>query len=725
MARSKGFDYQGALDAGYSDQEISSFLSDQHPDFDFESATSEGYSPEEIVEFLYQKPEKSTGNNIARKAGQFGLGVAEGLALPYEIAVAPLASKEAQNVAYREGVGEDIERLYEQRAMGIWDEKDQELLDSLTKQIQDVDESEKFVQTADLGIQGLAEKATGLDLSPEDLLEKGARFSGFIKNPKNLATLAKSGLTSKEAIKSILPTGSEALRGLGAGAGLQIAEDGEYGPIGTMAALVVGDLMGSGVAGGLKGGKALVTKPKETLAEVASKFTSSDKKSLQQEIIRDFRNSGLQADLGTLTDNNLVKWTQSRLAQSGLTGKALDDFRRQLTGQIREEYKTLANELGEAKFATTHEAGEVAKEGIKKIRETDLQATRELYKNANEAIKEGAFVPSERLAKSITKLEKELQPGALKSSEQSSVLSTLDKIKRDLYDSEGNLFYAKVKDLMNNKIALNDIINYEVQGGSKQLLKGIVAEIDRAIISHGKENPSFAKNYVNANKKFSEHAKTFRNKNVEQFLRTADPAQIMSKMNSIQGIRDLDKILSKTQEGRNISKSLKRQKLEQVVGNNLVDSSTQQVKLGTFSKLLEKGKNRDVIREILGPKSFKQLERLQKNAGKLADSANKFYNASQSGVVATDAALIYQGVSSLANLLVGNPWPLMKVAGGIMGARKLSGLLADPEFLKLVEEAILASEKNSEFQMVQAFLKLRPYILPVIQESQEGGQFVD
>ncbi len=742
----KNFDYQAAKDSGYSDSEIEEYLSKQPkyetlnkddsaftkikknfsnfignfgnptgreekqtsnepqvnqkllkkvPNFDVQSALDSGYSADEINDYLEEnQPKRSALEKGGRLASQYAIGGAENALLPYELAVQPLTSKEAQQVPYRENLGEDIENLMIQKESGIWNEQDEEFLQNLQSQMQDPSKSDEFIQTADLGVRGLAEKTTGLDLHPEDFSEKAAGWTGFIKNPKNIADLAKRGIDSKALFKAILPTGTEAARGLSAGAALQMAESGEFGPIGTMGAVIAADVLGGLGAEGVKGITNLISRPREALAEAAASFTSKDKRELQKQIIKDFRDSGIQADIGTLTDNNLVKFTQSRLAQSGLTGKALDELREQTTNQIKSEYKALAESLGEAKYATTHEAGEVLKEGVKSIRDADLAATRQLYQNAEKALKEKAYVPSQRLASAIDKLEKKLTPGALKSTEQQSVLRSLETLKKDLYDSNGGLMYANVKELMNNKIALSDIINYEVQGGSKQLLKEIVGEIDRAIISHGKENPSFAKNFVNANKKFSEHAKTFRNKTVDQLLKTPDPAQLLNKMNSIHGIRSIEKILSRSPQGKEIFNGLKRMKLEKSIGDNLVDSTSQQVKLGTFSKLLEKGKNKELFKEILGKDAFRRLEKLQKNSGKLAETAQKFFNSSKTGSTLEDVALISKTFTDLANIFAGNPWPLLRTAGSITGARYLTRLIADPNFLKLVEEAILAGEKN-------------------------------
>jgi hypothetical protein len=776
------FDYEGAKSAGYTDEEIQQFLGshpsykktntnsawqniknnalnfvgnfgnptqkeakesnplesiDQRllknvPNFDVKEALSSGYTSKEINEFLEEnQPKRNILEKGSRIAGQFGLGLAENALLPYELGVAPLSSKESMNVPYREDLGEELENLLIQKQSGQWSPQDEQFLQHIQQQLQDPRKSMEYVETLDVGVRDLAEKATGLNTHPEGTLEKAANWVGFLKNPKNISQLAKKGIKLSDIYKGIAPTGKQALSGLGAGIALQAAEEGNFGPIGTMAAAVVGDvageLVGHGLSGGVKGISKLVTNPKKTLAELAVSFTPKEKKQLQQSIIKDFRNSGLQADLGTITDSNLIKWTQSRLAQSGLTGKALEDFRNELTDQIKREYGRLADELGNSKFITSYEAGEVLKQELNKIRETDLGEARSFYKRASQFLKDDSYTDSRKVSHLIERIESNLKPGSIKSSEQQTVLHALDSIKRDVFDSSGKPIFARVKDIINDKIALNDIINYEVQGGTKQLLKEIVGEIDRAIISHGKENPSFAKNYILANKKFSEHAKTFRNKDISSLLKTENPSQMLNRMNSIHGIRNLNRILSKTPEGREIFRKLKRMKLDDVIGNNLTDSTTQQVRLGTFSKLLQKGKNRELIKEILSRQAFNRLERLQKNAGRLADASDKFYNASKSGVVAADAAVLGKAMSDIAYILQGNPWPLLKTTAGVMATRKLAHLLSDPTFLKLVEEAMLSAEKSSQKsgqrELILSIERLKPYLAQLrenLEEPQEN-----
>lgn len=726
------FDLEGARREGHSDEEIQGFLQQQFPKFQFAEAQQEGHSLDEISQFLStqdEKPGPPSVADLAKDAGktalQFGIGLAENALLPSELATIPQGNEEAQLAQYREFLSDDLERLMDQKFSGVWDQDDQAHLDNVIEQMKNPAKSEEFIQTVNLGVQGLAESATGLDLTPEGASEKAARWVGWIKNPKNLVNLAKAGVSKKEIAKAVLPTGTEAFRGVAAGNALQFAEEGNLGPIGTLAAGVAADLGAAGIAGAAKsvgrGAIELFQNPKQFAAEALASFSDSEKQALQKSIIEDFRASGIQADLGTTTNNNLVKWVQSRLAQSGLTGESLDNLKNQITSDIKGSYSEIADTLGEIKHTTAFEAGEAGKDFITRVRDIDLDQVRGIYQAAETSLEKDARVFTDKLSKEIARLKETLTPGAIKSTEQKAVLDALEKIESDLLKTHPEGRTGFVKDLINNKVALNDIINFEVQGGAKKLLKGIVGELDRAIISHGGTNPKFAKNYVAANKRFAQHAKTFRNKNISAILKTQDPAQAFNKMNTVQGIRDIKNALSSFPEGAEAFNQLKRFKLDQIIGDNLIDSTTKQVKLGTFSKLLEKGKNRELVKELIGPKEFKKLELIQRNAGHLAEASQKFFNASQSGVVATDAAVILKGLNALTGLLHGNPWPLAKVLGGVNVAKRISGMLSNPEFMRSVEDVILANKSGSKKRLNSAMKSIAPFMHEILQESAEAS----
>ena len=659
-------------------------------------------SDEEEKQF---KPKRSLVKKGARIGAQFGLGMAEQALLPYEIATAPLASKEAQHGEYRKGLFEDIERLQEQKQTGVWDQQDEALLKNLVEQIKEPSKAEKFVKTADIGVRGLAEKGTGLDLRPEGVLEKAAHWTGFIKNPKNAKELIKLGTSPKEVMKAIIP-GKDALRGLGAGAALQMAEDEKFGPMGTMAAAVVGDLMGAG-AKGL--GKAILS-PKETLAK-GSAMLATRKSAIAADLKEAAIGKEFVKDIGTLTDNNMVKMIQARLAASGLTGKPLENLRKQMTREIVEDYETIAKELGESRFETLFEAGEIGKDALKKSRDADREIYRNLYKESRQLSKDKyAVFQTKQLAERIESLEKEMRPGAVKSPESQKVLSEIENLKSDIYDAQGNLKPASVESLINNKINLNEIIDYEVQGGAKQKLKGIVSDIDETLKEYGKtQDVKFLKKYSEANARFAKHAADFRNKNIDRILRAENPEILMSRLNNVGGIRDLKKALSYTPEGKQVFNNLARKKLDLIFDGAFKDGMKDQIQFGRFASTLNKGKNRELIKEILSPEAYKRLLRLEKHVGELHNTAQKFFNASQSATAGADMTMIATAVLGTAAAITGNPWAISGLLA-IVGGRGLSSLIANPEFLKMAEEAIKIAKTNNVGIMEDFAKRMTPIV---------------
>lgn len=712
----KQFNFQAAEKAGYSPDEIIQFLSEKNPDFNVQGALESGYSPNEVAEFLSQPKEKSFGEKALRAGVQYATGLAESAALPYDLAVSGYKSEPFLMEQARQNVMDDIEYLAEKKMFGTATPEDEQRYQELLEFVQNPEKLKETITPIDVTVQGLAEKATGMDLEPEGFGENVARIAGFVKDPRKISSLKGFFKNPSKALRSAFPNVGELTRAGGIATGLEIAKDGDYGPIGTMAFMVLGDLAGSGIAGGLKTAKEAVKDPKKFFAKKAVKLANSEKKELQQNLIKSFREQGIQADLGTLTDSNLVRWAQARLSQSGLTGKALDNFKQDLFGQIKDEYKQIANSLGGLRYGSEFEAGRILQDSVKSIREKDLNIARDMYRAAQNSLKEEANVGANKLSAGVQSLLNKLEPGKIKSTQQRQVIDILKDLQQDI--RETNLGKrANIQDLINNKIALNDIIDYEVQGGTKQLLKDVVKDLDRAIISYGKENPKFARNYVAANRKFSQHAKKFRNKELTRLLNADDPTKILKKMDSVAGIKNLEKIIAKGPEGKKLFDEIKRFKLEEIFTKTFVNSTEKQLQAGTFANLLDKGKNRALVKELLGTRNFYKLGKLQKNTGILNRSAQKFINQSQSGVVATDAAIVGKGISDAFQLLSGNPWPLLKSGSVFTIAKNLSNMITDPEFLKIVEDIILQSKKENTKSLFDSMYKLKPYVMPFIQDQ--------
>ena len=730
--------YDIARAEGYTDQEINDFLAtksnnlepqnqeimpsqqpSQNEESKYKTALDEGYSKEEIDKYLqskkpalqrYAQTAYEGVNKALRLPGQYAIGAFQRLpgVVAYDVAVAPLASKEAQHAEYRKNIFEDIERLYELKQVGAFDEQDQQLLDSLLEQIKSPEKAEKFVKTIDLTTGGLAEKA---GLAPKGTLEKAARWSGFIKNPQQIAELGKAGLKPKELFNFFKPTVREGTRGLGAGVALEIAEVGDFGPLGTMTAAILGDIIGGGAVGAAKAiGRAAIT-PTKTAGKIGAFFTPNSKLQTQAEVIRKAREQGITLDIGSITDSKTLKFIQSTLAASGLTGKALDDLRSQLTSDVVNSYKRVADGVGQIKFNSLHDAGETFINVASKLRKDARAANQVKYQAFENALTSADATNPTPILSEIQKVQNKLKPGSFKSDPQKKVLGILEEILPDLMDAEGQIKPAKIKDLWNVKKALQDEIDYDTVGGLDKLLNPVLKEIDKALIGYGASNPKIKGLLTEANRIHSQNVKTFQEGTVGKFLkRGQNPDKILNSMDSTKGIREIKKALINSPEGREVWDGLRRAKLDQVIGDNMIDSTTQQLKTGTFSKLLEKGKNREVIRELVGPEAYKKLEDLQYVSGRLAESSQKFLNASQSGTKGGDLLLGAEILRGTWSAIGGNAYPLARTGTLVTSGYALSKLLGNKKFLTAVEDAVLERSNdprilNSKAKRLTDFVK--------------------
>lgn len=958
------FDYEGAKKAGYSDQEIKSYLlgstekppqnqpkfqpedendsawgkikknamnfwesrkinSEKEPPienqeskinpkllknvkFDVQSAIDSGYSIDEINDYLEEnQPKKSKTEQVGRLGAQYGLGILQGTVpgmvydVSHEVAQATAPSE------YRKSLSEDLERLMDQKEMGDWDEKDEELLNHIQEQIRDPEKAKQFENTTDLSIRGLAEKATGLDLHPEGVLEHAANWAGFIKNPNNIKNLFTIGLSPKTLTKAIFPGPTEAIRGLGAATGLKMAEDGNFGPLGTLGAAIAGDLIGHSP----KGIYNVVTNPKQSAAQFLNLVTRNNtKKQITEQLVKDFEQSGIKMDAGTLTGSPLVQMTQARLAQSGLTGTPLENLRKELSSQITREYEKIASEVGEMAFENNHQASEAIMDALKveeialnipkensrvsrslegrvsvepqpdyqhdllnRIAPQEFENTRvagetlkntaqdikepikrqfnERFNNIKEELRNIESGPQPQLASELEKFVTEHQGSLLlgESAAEARVLRSAENLLNRLR-VEGGYIGVTVDELIKTRRTLGDIANWEFGGSDytsayKKLVGDINAAIDRTL---QEVSPELRSRYQQLNGEYSAYKDAFENKNLKslfepknhnynaifnefstnpdklsaleniignspegqqivsqvkrdyaqkitnksdvtprdirdlasvlgdrhaqdleryfaerqfqiehplpratqqnrlgvqaqlpkttaerglegrrvsetateraqqgvrkkmyEYLSKKDAQKIMQEMETIEGIRKLKRALQLTPEGKKVFEDLSRFKISEMIDKKMKDAVTENVKMGTFSNLAKTTKDKAILRELLGKDAFNKLELLQKNTGRLAKSAERFLNTSQSGTTLVDMGLIG---AATTGVLTGNPFIAMPAILKIGGSYAVASLLGDPIFLKELEKAILTNNPKK-------FNDLLNQMRPIVQNS--------
>ena len=324
-----------------------------------EESFSEKINPKE-KEIEKENEDVSNLAKAGKLGAQYGLGVLSGtpLGMAYEIAVAPLAFPGGQEAWAKQFTGDILSDVYPT------EEEGKEVTPGELK------------EPVNLSLLGLAEKATGADLQPKGWLEKAVHWAGFVKNPQNLKKLAKDGITPKDLAKAIMPSGKEAFRGAAAGAALQLAEENQLGPLATIAATLTADIAGHGPSAALN----IAKEPKKAAAQAVNFLTQKNSKKLAaQQLVEDFNKAGMKMDAGTLTDSKLVQFMQAKLSQSGLTGDALDNLRKDLSSQVSREYENVLGEIGAFSFENQYQASEKIKDALN-VEEINLNIPKESLK---------------------------------------------------------------------------------------------------------------------------------------------------------------------------------------------------------------------------------------------------------------------------------------------------------------------------------------------------------
>lgn len=857
--------------------------------------------------------QKMSGDQIASKGQrlvtQGMIGALQGAALPYDLAA--IGSRElAKGIApmeQRQNLFSEIEDLQEQKARGEWNPESQARYDEVVDLIKNPRKAEKFLPKSeeiphyDVGsiIEGAAKQA-GVDLTPKGAEEMALRWIGLIKNPASFAKVLEGNPKSiLQMARQLAPTGKEAIRGAGAGIALQAAAQSQFGPMGTIASAIIGDSLPQLAVGAVN----IAKDPRKAIATLASLPAkigrTIEQRQLQKEIIQAFREAGIQADIGTITGSNLVKGFQTMLEQSQFTGEALTTFKQEMLKNITDQYKQVADQLGQARFANAAELGESLSQAAK-VQDTYLaryekpkgyqprslvgrvsaEAEPQLGASQQQLLHEIAPQPfvsdaqaGHALASEAQAIERarkaEFAPrfsnlsekvGAIESAPQPALAGELSALVDELSGSllEGaspaeakllresrrllgqvtvggdaqQLRGTNLSNLVKTKKTLGDIPNWELRGTrSEEMFKRIYGMVDSAIEDTLRsKNPQLLEEYINLNREYSQFKNTFENSSVaplfrrrnvkprslykhslkadnveaidrilsqsesgqqtlaqlkrdfaqsqmkgqaqtareienlrsvlgNQFDQSLDayaqsqarlgeragqmpravrpsttkqvaspfrawfpsrqllpgrvteahvgkakkffekiqgktPEQVAKLASSVDGLREIREILSKTQEGRDLYNAIARYKLDEIFGANLKIGVDNQLKMGTFSKVLNNRSSRDMIREIVGPEAFQKLQKIEERTVQLQESAQKFFNASKSGTRSADMIIAATIASDIARLFMGNPWPLVRSTGGIAASRYLSSLMADPTFLRLVEDIILVPAKG-------------------------------
>lgn len=372
-AKSYNLKINQAFDAGYDEEAVFEHLASKpHFQQTVSDLRRQGLSDEEIYAELTGKPVEEVQRSLVERGVRLPLFVALGRlqskTMPYDISMWPQASKEAQNVALRENLQDDVDRLRQYEAMGVADEEDLILLRDLEQKLEDPRRTLKDAQAKDLTTRALIENLTGLELKAETPLEHAANWYGFIKDSDKIIAgtrlILSGGLSPQQIIKAAVP-GKDLLRSLGAGTALHMAEENQLGPIGTLAAAIIGDVAGLGVTDAAR----YLQSPKAAFAKSVGAMgkKANSTKAWKQDLVKAAKDFDIPLDAGTLTDSNIVKFLQTKAMQSSFSGEHIENLRKNMSDSIMREYQKIAEQAGPIRYASNDQAASAIREYIERF----------------------------------------------------------------------------------------------------------------------------------------------------------------------------------------------------------------------------------------------------------------------------------------------------------------------------------------------------------------------
>jgi hypothetical protein len=607
---------------------LSPHIRKHFPNYKYEEAIKSGLTHKEIEEGLSAKiPEQTTAQKIGHGVAQLGLGALEmsPAGIAYDISAAPLASHAAQTSAYRETLSEDLERLLIQKAAGQWSPEDQGMYDHIVGQLQDTTKSDPFVRTANVSIQGLAEKATGEDFAPDGIIEHGLRWRGMLSHPEKWKDAYKQILTDPSKVFKAIVPGQKAVRASLVGTTLQMAEEGQFGPTGTIAAAIAADLVGHAPSAIGRVAK----NPKKFIAEVTNALTrKNSKKEWIKQIIQDANEAGVQLDAGTITDSNLIRMAQARASQSALSGTALDNFRKDLSGQIIKSYKEIGDNIGALTFENGYQASEAIKDYLR-LEENTFPAFKDYKKPARPlegrvAVQERPLYQQELLTRiSPTEFPNDYIAGETLKTAASDIKAPIQEDFRrrwsdfgrrtieirspqaelahqmELFRSEnagslllgestaearvlrsvenlinrltvnGSLIEVSLDELIKTKRTLGDIANWEIGTSDfRTRFKELTGAIDNAVMrTLERASPELLEEYELLKAEYSQFKDIFENKNVQQLFEPKNQNYnhiYNSYISDVDKLRSLEDMMYFNPRGQQIVNQVKRDYAQRV-----------------------------------------------------------------------------------------------------------------------------------------------------------------
>lgn len=528
--------------------------------------------------------EESLLNDVGRKLGVYGRGLASGTAVLIDSAAA------LGNSAYtRESIENDEQQPIDPRTQEI--DKN-----SLAKKV-----NEWF----------------GTNFEPDTAFEKFVHLLGALNVP--LGGIAKTGNFLKTAGKHIL-------RDVAPAAGIVGAEEaGIENPALQVLAGTAADL-------------ASKTRPSHVKAALA-KVSGFSPKNIDLKIVDALERQGLEPNIALVNKSKNITGLEKTVQEIPIVGenhtKTLKNFDDNYLKKVEEtlentgERVSLANDPG----AVTNEVGSYTQNSLKEALTKAKEENYALYEKANQLLPTEATIIPENTLKAVEEIKskiKTLKPSA----DEAFVLSYLDSIENGLTNNSsfGKLNYpVPIEMVIGTKRSLNDIINWDVKAtGARNSLKKVQGAIQADLEAAGKKYPEWYKAQKEGDVNFGLYQgdKALGSDIVRKILAEENPEKILPYLNKSADFKYLETSLSRLEGGKNIFESIKREKLESLIMGKVVNPEGN-ITYAPFRKLMNNSQQSNIIKYLIGEGQFNKLRDFSTIAS--AQVAKEARNSNKSG----------------------------------------------------------------------------------------------
>jgi hypothetical protein len=395
-------------------------------------------------------------------------------------------------------------------------------------------------------------------------------------------------------------------------------------------------------------------------------------KNVNEAVLSASKETGIPLPPSAKVPTRMVKFLESRSAQSGLSGDSWDKLTKQIDDRTIDYVGKILDDVSPSK-STPLDVGRITQKAIQNRQRAAEEVKTRLYGNVRQNYGDLKVNPQntlDYLDRTIPDLEKTLAPSAAKT-------QTIAKLK----EMRGNLKeHPDVATLVNTKADLSDIANFETTGGVKSFLKPLGPLVDKDILSTG--NPNLIKDYNASKDYFKNTVMNLRNDLIDS-IQSAKPEMVLSRIQKPSDVFTLQAAAGQSAKMKRVVGQLKRAKLEEILTDKFIKEGTQgpNIEFGRAATIIPK--EREMIKALAGETNLNKFEAL-KTISQGISEGKSFYNYSKSGNVAQDVGLV---ITSVLGTFTGNPSSLAVAASPYVAAKVLTNEKLMNKLIKLSREA--------------------------------------